>query len=303
MGKDYHKKKKKAGSIKERKWKRKARDQPKKDKKKRAKSSGSHSSSSSESSESSSTPTINASRMRRLARRQVEQALDTIGFSKKNKAKDEEKKNRSRMMSRALAVGSLNGALPANHQISSPAHGNGNLTSHPGGLAMVVTLVVEPVKVVAMVVAMVVEPVMVVAMVVMMLVGMSMMQGNISSILNTRKSHGRKATRIPGMKIIILRHKKTRGAMLLKMSLKVGCHRGQRGSSQINSKQHGKMHAHQSLHLHQKQMPHLALKQCPKVLGGDPLQVLFQDLINFHQFPHPWNHHQDWCLLYQRQLI
>ena len=83
MGKDYHKKKKKAGSIKERKWKRKARDQPKKDKKKRAKSSGSHSSSSSESSESSSTPTINASRMRRLARRQVEQALDTIGFSKK----------------------------------------------------------------------------------------------------------------------------------------------------------------------------------------------------------------------------
>jgi hypothetical protein len=202
-------------------------------------------------------------------------------------------------MSRALAVGSLNGALPANHQISSPAPGNGNLTSHPGGLAMVVTLVVEPVKVVAMVV----EPVMVVAMVVMMLVGMSMMQGNISSILNTRKSHGRKATRIPGMKIIILRHMKTRGAMLLMMSLKVGCPKGQKGSSQLNSKQLGKMHAHQSLHLHQKQRPHLALKQCPKVLGGDPLQVLFQNLINFHQFPHHWNHHQDWCLLYQRQLI
>jgi hypothetical protein len=144
---------------------------------------------------------------------------------------------------------------------------------------------------------------MLVIMVVMMMVGMSMMQGNISSILNTRKSHGRKATRIPGMKIIILRHKTTRGAMLLKMSLKVGCPKGQRGSSQINSKQHGKMHAHQSLHLHQKQRPHLALKQCPKVLGGDPLQVLFQDLINFYQFHHPWNPHQDWCLLYQRQLI
>lgn len=72
------------------------------------------------------------------------------------------KRNRSRMMSRALAVGSLNGALPANHQISSPAPGNGNLTSHPGGLAMVVTLVVEPVKVVAMVVAMVVATVVVV---------------------------------------------------------------------------------------------------------------------------------------------
>jgi hypothetical protein len=145
---------------------------------------------------------------------------------------------------------------------------------------------------------------MVVAMVVMMMVGMSMMQGNISSILNTRKSHGRKATRIPGMKIIILRHMKTKGTMLLMMSLKVGCPKGQRGSSQLNSKQLGKMHAHQSLLLfHQKQMPQLALSQCPKVLEGDPLQVLFQDLINFHQFHHPWNPHQDWCLLYQRQLI
>jgi hypothetical protein len=175
------------------------------------------------------------------------------------------------MMSRALAVGSLNGALPAKDQLSSPAPGNGTLTSHPGGLAMVVTLVVVPVMVVAKVV--VGMSMMQGNSSIMMVVGMSMMQGNISSILNTRKSHGRKATRIPGMKIIILRHKKTRGAMLLKMSLKVGCHRGQRGSSQINSKQHGKMHAHQSLHLHQKQMPHLALKQCPKVLGGDPLQV------------------------------
>ena len=177
------------------------------------------------------------------------------------------KRKRSRMMSRALALGSLNGALPAKDQASCPAPGNGSLTSHPGSLAMVVALVV----------ALVVAPVMVVAMVVGMMqgnssprlvVGISMMQGNSSSI--TRKSHGRKATRIPGRKI--------RGTVLKRRTLQLRLPKGQRGSSHLSSKPLGRIQAHQSLlqaHLQQKQRPYLILlqSQCPKVLAKDPLQV------------------------------
>ena len=172
------------------------------------------------------------------------------------------KRKRSRMMSRALALGSLNGALPAKDQASCPAPGNGSLTSHPGSLAMVVALVVVPVMVVAMVVGVTQgnsSP--------RLVVGISMMQGNSSSI--TRKSHGRKATRIPGRKIRGTVHKRT---------LQLRLPKGQRGFRHLSSKPLGRIQAHQSLlqaHLQQKQRPYLSLlqSQCPKVLAKDPLQV------------------------------